>query len=165
MALAALLGLSAAGLHPSLLHTPWVGLSTAFQVSHPLFLGTLALVLVLAAVPLELRLGRLSLLAAWGLPSLVQFWIWGRARAEVTSVALLVMLLVVAYRRQEGVPLKVWVPLGMAVLLTLWISAPPPLSLVLTVGIGAALGWFSRTEAVAVLGMACGGALLLAWLS
>ena len=82
LVLAITIGLTAAGIDPVLLHTPWVGLASAFQPAHPLFLGTLALVFMLAAVPLELRIGRGGLLASWSLPMLLQFWTWRRAWPE-----------------------------------------------------------------------------------
>ena len=165
LALAALLGLTSAGFNPTLVHTPWAAFDSAFRVGHPLFLGTLALILMLAAVPLELRAGRLALLAAWGLPCLAQFWLFGRAWAELAGVALLVTLLVVAYRRKEPLPWKVWVPLWLVTALTCWVLSPPPLALAVSVMVGAALGWWAKSEAVAILGLASGGALLLAWLS
>jgi hypothetical protein len=165
LALAALLGLTSAGLDPALVHTPWSGLGSAFRLGHPMFLATLSLVLVLAAVPLELRVGRLALMASWGLPCLAQFWLYGRAWPELAGLSLLVTLLVVAYRRKEPLPWKVWLPLWGVMGLTLWILSPPPGAVAISVGMAVGLGWFSRGEAVAVLGLASAGALLLAWLS
>ncbi|MBN9419033.1 hypothetical protein ABS71_09055 [bacterium SCN 62-11] len=165
LALAATLGLTAAGLDPSLLHTPWSGLGSAFHVSHPLFLGTLALVLMLAAVPMELRVGRGALLASWALPMVVQFWLWGRARPELAALSLLASLLVVSLRRSERLPWKIWGPLLVAESLTLIALRPSWPSLLLSLGMGLAVGRGSKSEPVQICGLAGGGALLLAWLS
>lgn len=163
--LAAVLGLTAAGLNPCVLHTPWAGLDSAFRVGHPLLLGSLVLALLLAAIPLELRVGSSALLAAYGIPSLAQFWLWGRAWPELNGAALLLTLAVVSYRRKEPLPWKIWLPLAVAQGLALSILAPPQSAMLVTAGLAAALGWFSKTEAVAVLGLAAAGALALAWLS
>lgn len=165
LGLAAGLGLTAAGINPAVLHTPWAGLDSAFRVGHPLLLATLVLTLVLAAVPLELRVGRSALLAAFGLPAIAQFWLWGRAWPELNGAGLLLALAVVSHRRKEPVPWKVWLPLAVAQGFSLWLSAPPQPALLLTAALTVTLGWFSKTEAVAVLGLAAGGALALAWLS
>ncbi|MFN8613389.1 MAG: hypothetical protein U0931_37975 [Vulcanimicrobiota bacterium] len=163
--LALTLGLTAAGLDPVLMHTPWAGLGTGFQAGHPLFLGTLALVLMLAGVPLELRIGRASMLAAWSLPLLLQFWICGRGWPELAALSLLACLLLVSYRRGEPLPWKIWAPLLAAEALTLYGLHPPALALALSAGTGLAVARWARAEPLQILGLAGGGALLLAWLS
>ncbi|MBS2035496.1 hypothetical protein JST97_10945 [bacterium] len=163
--LALTLGLTAAGFDPVWLHTPWAGLGTAFQVGHPLFLATLALALMLAAVPLELRIGRGGMLAAWSLPLLLQFWICGRAWPELGALSLLACLLMVSHRRGEPLPWKVWAPLLVAEVLTLVALHPPALAVAISPGVGLAVGRWARSEPVQVFGLAGGGALLLAWLS
>jgi hypothetical protein len=164
VALALTLGLTAAGIDPVLLHTPWAGLGTAFQAGHPLFLGTLALVLLLAGVPLELRIGRGAMLAAWSLPLLLQFWVLGRAWPELAAVSLMACLLLVSRRRGERLPWRLWAPLLAAQVLTLYLLHPPPLALALS-GTGLLVGRWAGSEPVQILGLAGGGALLLAWLS
>ena len=165
LALAATLGLTAAGMDPVVVHTPWSGLGTAFHPSQPLFLGTLALVLMLAAVPLELRVGRGGLLASWSLPMIVQFWLWGRAWPELAALSLLATLLTVSLRRSEKLPWKIWGPLLIAESLTLIALRPSWPSLLLSLGMGLAVGRWSKSEPVQICGLAGGGALLLAWLS
>ncbi len=165
MALAVTLGLTAAGIDPAWLHTPWSGLGSAFHPAHPLFLGTLALVLMLAAVPLELRMGRGALLASWSLPLLLQFWLWGRAWPELAALSLLATLLVVSLGRSERLPWKIWGPLLVAETLTLYALHPSWPALALTLAVGLAVGRWARSEPVQILGLAGGGALLLAWLS
>ena len=165
LVLAGALGLTAAGLNPTVIHTPWAGLGTAFQPGHPLFLGTLALVLMLAAVPLELRLDRNNLLASWSLPLLLQFWVWGRAWPELAALSLLLTLLVVSLRRSERLPWKIWAPLLIAEALTLYALPPAWPALALSVALGLAVGRWGGSEPVQILGLAGGGALLLAWLS
>lgn len=165
LALAVTLGLTAAGLDPTWLHTPWAGLGSAFHPAHPLFLGTLALALMLAAVPLELRVGRGGLLASWSLPLLLQFWLWGRAWPELGALSLLATLLLVSRRRSEPLPWKIWGPLLLAEGLTLYALHPTWQALVVTLAVGLAVGRWARTEPVQILGLAGGGALLLAWLS
>jgi hypothetical protein len=165
LALAATLGLTAAGIDPVLVHTPWAGLGSAFHTSHPLFLGTLALVFMLAAVPLELRIGRGGLLASWSLPLLVQFWIFGRAWPELAAFSLLATLLLVSLRRSEKLPWKIWGPLLVAEGLTLYALRPSWQALLLSLGVGLIVGRWSRSEPVQICGLAGGGALLLAWLS
>lgn len=165
LALATMLGLTAAGFDPVWLHTSWAGLGSAFQPGHPLFLGTLALVLVLAAVPLELRIGRGGLLASWSLPLLLQFWLWGRAWPELGALSLLATLLLVSLRRSEPLPWKIWGPLLVAEGLTLYGLGPAWPALVLSIGLGLLVGRWARSEPVQIFGLAAGGALLLAWLS
>ena len=165
LALAITLGLTAAGLDPVLIHTPWAGLGTAFQPGHPLFLGTLALVLMMAAVPLELRLGRGGLLASWSLPLLLQFWLWGRAWPELGALSLLLTLLVVSLRRSERLPWKIWGPMLISEALMLYALRPSWPALGLSVGLGLVVGRWGKSEAVQIFGLAGGGALLLAWLS
>lgn len=165
LALAALLGLSAAGLNPSLVQTPWSAMESAFLVAHPLFLATLALSLLLAGVPLELKAGRWCLLAAWGLPCLGQFFVFRRCWPELAATSLVVSVLVLARLRNEPLPWRMWAPLCLSLGLTLWVSQPPASAFLGSLMLGAAVGRFSKSEAVAVLGMAAGGALLLAWLS
>ena len=165
LALAALLGLCAAGLNPSLVHTPWSAMESAFQVSHPLFLATLALALLLAGTGLELKGGRWSPLAAWGLPCLAQFYVFGRCWPELSATSLVVSVLVLARLRGEALPWRIWVPLCLCLGLTLWVSQPPFTAVLVSILLGAGVGRYCKSEAVAVLGMAAGGALLLAWLS
>ncbi|MBX3169047.1 MAG: hypothetical protein KF760_16690 [Candidatus Eremiobacteraeota bacterium] len=165
LTLASMLGLTAAGSDPVWLHTPWAGLGSAFHAAHPLFLGTLALALMLAAVPLELRVGRGGLLASWSLPLLLQFWLWGRAWPELGALSLLATLLLVSVRRSERLPWKVWGPLLVAEALTLYAVRPSWLALALTLAVGLAVGRWARSEPVQILGWAGGGALMLAWLS
>lgn len=165
LAIATALGLTAAGLNPVWLHTPWAGLGSAFQPAHPLFLATLALVLMLAAVPLEVRLGRGGLLASWSLPMLLQFWLWGRAWPELGALSLLLTLLVVSLRRSEKLPWKIWAPLLIAEALTLFALHPAWPALAVAALVGLAVGRWGSSEPVQILGLAGGGALLLAWLS
>jgi len=165
LALATLLGLSAAGLDPVLLRTPWAHLGNVFHPGHPIFLATLALTLMLAAVPLELKVGRAALLASWSLPALLIFWSYGSAGPELSAFSLLVSLAYLSYRRRERLPWLVWAPLLLAQGLTLVGLQPPLAALAISLVSGLAVGHFARSEAVQVLGMAGGGALLLAWLS
>lgn len=165
LALAATLGLNAAGIDPVLLHTPWSGLGSAFHTSHPLFLGTLALVLMLAAVPLELRVGKGGLLASWSLPMLFQFWLWGQAWPELAALSLLATLLTVSLRSSEKLPWKIWGPLLVAEGLTLVALRPSWPAQLLSLAAGLAVGRWSKSESVQICGLAGGGALLLAWLS
>lgn len=165
MGLAALLGLSAAGLDPVLLQTPWAHLGNVLHPGHPIFLATLALTLMLAAVPLELKVGRCALLASWSLPALLIFWTSGSAGPELSALSVLVSLVTLSFRRHEPLPWRVWGPLLLAHLLTLVGLQPPLPALVISLVCGLVVGYFARTEAVQVLGMAGGGALLLAWLS
>ena len=165
LALAALLGLSAAGLDPVLLRTPWAHLGNVFHPGHPLFLATLALTLMLAAVPLELKVGRAALLACWSLPALLIFWLHGNAGPELSALSLLVCLAYVSFRRRERLPWRIWGPLLLAQGLTLFGLQPSLPVLCISLLCGLVVGHFARSEAVQVLGMAGGGALLLAWLS
>jgi len=165
LALAALLGLSAAGLNPSLIHTPWSAMESAFRVGHPLFLATLALALVLAGIPLELKGGRWSLVAAWGLPCLGQFYVFGRCWPELSAASVVISVLVMARIRSEALPWRMWAPLCLSLGLTLWVSQPPLSASIGSGLMGAAVARYCKSEVVAVLGMAAGGALLLAWLS
>lgn len=164
VALALTLGLTAAGIDPAWLHTPWAGLGAAFQAGHPLFLGTLALVLMLAGVPLELRIGRGAMLAAWSLPLLLQFWVLGRAWPELAALSLMACLILVSRRRGERLPWKIWAPLLAVESLTLYALHPPALGLAIC-AMGLVVGRWPRSEPVQILGLAGGGALLLAWLS
>lgn len=165
LVLAITIGLTAAGIDPVLLHTPWVGLASAFQPAHPLFLGTLALVFMLAAVPLELRIGRGGLLASWSLPMLLQFWIWRRAWPELAALSILATLLAVSVRRSERLPWKIWTPMLAAEALTLYGLQPSWQPLALSLLVGLVVGRWAGSEPVQILGLAGGGALLLAWLS
>lgn len=165
LSLVALLGLAAAGLDPAWLHTPWSGLGSAFYPSHPLFLVMLALVLMLAGVPVEVRLGRGALLAAWSLPQIFTFWIYGRAWPELAALALLVSFLTASLLKRQAVPWKIWVPLLFSQALMLWALQPSLPTVLLSLSTGLVVGRWSSSEVVKISGWAGGGALLLAWLS
>jgi len=165
LSIAAFLGLSAAKLDPSLGWSNWAPLATAWQVSNPLFLATLVLVLVLVAVPIEVRLGRWSLLAAWSLPCLVQVLIWGQAWPELAALSLVAALLNFSFWRKHRLPWKVWVPLAGVLALTLFLLKAPPLALAVSILSGALVSWKPASEMVAMLGIAGGAALGFAWLS
>lgn len=165
LSMAALLGLSACQLDPNLGWANWAPLATAWKVSNPLFLATLALVLVLAAVPIEVRLGRWCLLAAWSLPCFVHVLIWGQAWPELAALSWVVTLLNFSYWRKHRLPWRVWLPLAGALGLTLFLLKAPPLAVAVAILSGALISWKPASEVVAMLGIAGAAALGFAWLS
>lgn len=165
LALALMYGLSAAGLRPALWHGPWALFQGGFQVAHPLFLGSLALTLVLAAVPVEVRLGRWSLAAAWVFPLLLQRWFLHACQPELAAWSVMVCMGWTAWRRGETFPLRIWLPLLGLQALTMWVLRPDWSALGLASAVGILVSANTALEAVAVAGMAGLGVWLLAWVS
>jgi hypothetical protein len=163
----ALLALSLLGnmFRPHLNSLPWIQMDAAFQVPHGMFWPVLALNLLLAGVPIELRLGRLALMAGWTLPLLVQRWLQLPPSPLLAGLSLVVILLIVSYRQSEPLPRRVWLTLGVLEAFTLWLLAPHFLALIATLVCAAAVAWNVRTEAVSVLGLASAMAWMLLWLS
>lgn len=157
--------MTAAGMDPAFGWPMWHRLASAWQVSHTLFLVALGLILFLVALPVEVRVGRAQLMASWGLPCVLQSWILGRAWPEVAAFATMVTMLVFAGGRGEKLPVRIWVPLVGVMGLTLFQLQAPWQALGIALATGFVIGWKPRSEAVNVLGMASGAALLAAWLA
>jgi hypothetical protein len=165
LSIASLLAISAGKLDPNLGWANWAPLATAWQVSNPLFLATLALVFMLVAVPVEVRLGRWCLLAAWSLPCLVHVFFWGQAWPELAATSLVAAMLNYSFWRKDRLPWRVWVPLAGALTFTLFLLKAPPLAVAVAILSGALVSWKPASEAVAMVGIAGAAALGFAWLS
>ncbi len=163
----ALLALSLLGhmFRPHLISLPWIQMDSAFQVPHAMFWPVLALNLLLAGVAIELRLGRLALMAGWTLPLLVQRWMHLPPSPLLAGLSLVIVLLIASYRQSEPLPPKVWLPMGVLQAFALWVLAPHLLALLATLACAAVVAWNARTEAVSVLGLASAMAWVLLWLS
>lgn len=158
------LSLLGAPLRPHLFPQPWLQMDSAFQVPHLMFWPVLALSFVLAGVPVELRLGRLALLAGWTLPLLTQRWMNLPPSPLLGALSLVVMLLVASHRAGEPLPRKSWAAMAILQLFSLWLLAPSAPALLASAGCGALLAWQAKSETVAILGLASAMAWTLLWL-
>jgi hypothetical protein len=163
--LALLYGLRAMGLKLHLGNHPWSPLGQVFELANPLFLGNLILTLALAAVPVEVRLGRWALGFAWGMTAILQMWLRLPLRAELSCLSVAAVLLLFSWVRGDQVPWKVWLPLLALQGLTLWLVQPSLLALACALGPAAAVVWWHEREPLKVVGMACTALLVVGWAS
>ena len=159
------LSLLSAPLRPHVLSQPWIQMDSAFLVPHLMFWPVLGLTLLLAGVPIEIRLGRLALMAGWTLPLLLQRWLSLPPSPVLAALSLAVMLVVASHQAREPLPRKSWAAMGALQLFSLWLLAPHWLALLSTLGCAALLAWKARSETVAILGLAAGMAWVLLWLA
>ena len=163
--LALLYGLRAMGLHLGIMPNPWSRLGQVFELNSPIFLGNLVLTLMLAAVPIEVRLGRWALGLAWGMPAIAQMWLGLPIRAEMSAFSVMMALLLHSWSRGDKAPWKLWLPLLALQGLTLWLVGPAPLAWICSLSCAALVAWLHEKEPVKVVGMACTFLLLLGWAS